>query len=238
MPVRIGFDLDGVLADMDSAIAEVAERLFGAGSAPLSPDDLEPEGVPDENAEEAAPAGPVGDDPSRRREIWREVRGIENFWETLRETEAGVVTRLAALADERHWEVVFLTQRPTTAGDTTQRQSQRWLASLGFTHPSVCVVDGSRGKVADALGLDLVVDDRSENCLDVVTDSKAKAVLIWRGDQQNVVPNARRLGIEVAGSIGECLDELAAGRWLPKPEGGGVIGRLKRWLDSTSRASE
>jgi hypothetical protein len=82
-----------------------------------------------------------------------------------------------------------------------------------------------------------VVDDRPENCLDVVTDSKAKAVLIWHGDQQNVVPNARRLGIDVVGSIGECLDRLAAGEWTP-PIPGGLVGRLKRWLDPSSNPPE
>ena len=237
MPVRIGFDLDGVLADMDTSIAEVTGRLFGAGSAPVPRDDLDPERHPGEAAAEQAMASQTSPQPSRAREVWREIRETENFWETLHETEPGVVARLAALADERGWEVVFLTQRPVTAGNTIQRQSQQWLASLGFAHPSVCVVERSRGKVADALGLDLVVDDRSENCLDVVTDSKAKAVLIWRGDQPHVEPNARRLGIEVARSTGVCLDRLAAGEWLPKTSGG-LVGRLKRWLDPSSRPPE
>jgi beta-phosphoglucomutase-like phosphatase (HAD superfamily) len=237
VPVRIGFDLDGVLADMDSAVAAVAERLFGAGSVPLSSDDLDPEEDDGNTHTERAPEGPAAAQPSRGREIWREIRGTENFWETLEETESGAVARLAALADERRWEVVFITQRPPTTGATTQRQSQRWLAALGFAYPSVCVVSVSRGKVAAALDLDIVVDDRPENCLDVVTDSKAKAVLIWHGDQQNVVPNARRLGIDVVGSIGECLDRLAAGEWMPQPPGG-LLGRLKRWLDPSSNPPE
>ena len=233
MPVRIGFDLDGVLADLDAAIVEVTERLFGAGTAPPPPEEVDVERDPDGAGAEQPPADAVALHPSRGRDVWREIRATENFWETLKETEPGVVARLAALADERRWEVVFVTQRPSTAGATVQRQSQKWLDGLGFTYPSVCVVDGSRGKVADALGLDLVVDDRSENCLDVVTDSKAKAVLVWRGNQPHIVPNARRLGIEVARSIGECLDELAAGRWLPASPRG-LIGRLKRWLDPSS----
>jgi len=238
VPVRIGFDLDGVLADMDAAMIALAERLFGADSTEVSSSDLDPERAPAEAVPEGASPGTPGQRRSRGRDIWREVRKIENFWETLGEIETGAVARLAELADERGWEVVFITQRPSTAGDTTQRQSQRWLAALGFAYPSVCVVSGSRGKVAEALDLDLVVDDRSENCLDVVTDSKAKAVLIWRGDQQHVVPNARRLGIEVTGSVGECLDRLAAGEWLPKAPGGGLVGRVKRWLDPSSDLPE
>lgn len=235
--MRIGFDLDGVFADLDSAIAATAERLFEAGASALSPDDLDPGQDAGDTAPEQSPAGPAGPQPSRRRAIWSQVRETENFWETLGETEAGAVARLAALADEHRWEVVFLTQRPPTAGAATQRQSQRWLAARGFAHPSVCVVSGSRGKVAAALDLDLVVDDRPENCLDVAADSKAKAVLIWHGDQQHIVPNARRLGIDIVGSIGECLDRLAAGEWRPKAAGG-LVGHLKRMIDPSSRPPE
>jgi hypothetical protein len=228
--IRIGFDLDGVLADMDAAIAVIMERLSGTGSAPLPPEEIDTAPDTVETEAEQEPAIDAVMPPSRHRDVWREIRGTENFWETLGETEAGAVARLAALADERNWEIVFLTQRPPTSGVTVQRQSQRWLAARGFTYPSVCVVNGSRGKVAAALGLDLLVDDRPENCLDVVSDSKAKAVLIWRGDEQHAVPNARRLGIEVVGSIGECLDNLAAGRWLPTSRSAGLLGRVRTWL--------
>ncbi len=124
VPTRIGVDLDGVLADLDAAVAEVSERLFGPGSAQPSPGDFDPERNGDAAAPEEAAASPASPPPARAREIWREIRGTENFWETLKETEAGAVARLAALADEHRWDVVFLTQRPTTAGGATQRQSQ------------------------------------------------------------------------------------------------------------------
>jgi hypothetical protein len=89
-----------------------------------------------------------------------------------------------------------------------QIQSQRWLETHGFRYPSVFVVQRSRGKIADALELDAVVDDRPENCLDVVVDSKAKPILIWPGDAKNVPPGAKRLGVRVVTSISEALDVL------------------------------
>jgi hypothetical protein len=92
------------------------------------------------------------------------------------------------------------------AGDTVQIQSQRWLEAQGFRLPSVFVVRRSRGKVADALELDAVVDDRPENCLDVAVDSKAKPILIWPGDPKHIPPGARRLGVRVVTSISEALD--------------------------------
>ena len=93
--------------------------------------------------------------------------------------EPGAVAYLAAIAAERRWDVLFVTTRPASAGDTTQVQSQRWLETHGFPRPSVYVVKGSRGKIAEALQLDAVIDDRPENCLDVVVESTARAILVW-----------------------------------------------------------
>ncbi len=73
--------------------------------------------------------------------------------------------------------MIFLTSRPQTSGRTVQRQSQRWLERHGFVMPSVFVVHGSRGRIAEALDLDVVIDDRPDNCLDIVLESKAGAVL-------------------------------------------------------------
>ena len=48
----------------------------------------------------------------QERELWDAVRSTPNFWETLDETEPGIVARLAATATERRWDVIFLTSRP------------------------------------------------------------------------------------------------------------------------------
>ncbi len=112
------------------------------------------------------------------------MRGRENFWETLDEIEPGALSRLYRLVCDRRWELIFLTSRPETAGDTAQAQSHRWLAAHGFPAPSVFVVHGSRGRIAAALNLDVLVDDRPENCLDVAIDSSARAILVWRGDEE------------------------------------------------------
>jgi hypothetical protein len=137
------------------------------------------------------------------------VAGTENFWEGVPETEPGIVARLARLADERRWEVIFLTQRPPTAGATVQQQTQAWLRRHGYDMPSVYTTRGSRGAIAAALNLDAVVDDRFEGCVDVVDDSAARAVLIWRESDDRVSARARRLGITVVRSAGECLSLLA-----------------------------
>jgi hypothetical protein len=259
MSLRIAFDLDGVLADMDAGLVRQAETVFGeeiaralqAGEAltqlearqeAASPDD--PSDVQDPQVASSAGAAAEGTPPVARlhmsarqeRRLWRHIATVENFWETLAETEPGIVARLAQIAAERRWEIVFLTKRPKTMGATSQVQSQRWLVSKGFPLPSVYVVQGSRGRIAAALDLDVVIDDRPENCLDVSIDSKARAILIWREDKKAQPAAARRLGIGVVRSVGDCLEVLTT---LDKPDAQqdpGLLARVRKLLGLKEQA--
>ena len=243
--------MDGVFADMEAELVRQAEILFGEtmtrrlqdSAAPADPATATPNTPADPPSDDrsstppAADAVPENTPPliklnltSRQpRRLWRHVESIENFWQTLEELEPGVIPRLASLVAARRWEIIFLTKRPQSAGLTAQVQSQLWLESKGFPRPSVFVVQGSRGRIAAALGLDIVVDDRPENCLDVVVDSKARAILVWRDSEQQLPSAARRLGIGVVKSVAECLDILTqvddGARQDP-----GVVTRVMRLL--------
>jgi hypothetical protein len=133
------------------------------------------------------------------------------------------------MVTQRKWELIFLTSRPETRGDKAQLQSFRWLVSKGYLTPSIFVVHGSRGKIASALHLDVIVDDRPENCLDVAVDSSARAILVWPGDEAKVPGSARQLGIGAVSSISQCLDILEQID-QKDADGGGMIDRLKRLL--------
>lgn len=152
----------------------------------------------------------------------------EDFWERLTEFEPGAVARLAGMAESRRWEVIFLTDRPPTPGATAQIQSQRWLESKGFILPSVYVVRGSRGRVAAALDLDLVIDAAPEHAAEVVEDSGARAILVWRFDRQALPVEAHRADIKVVGSTADCLDVLNAMAG-PTPRDG-FLTRVRRML--------
>jgi hypothetical protein len=241
MSLRIAFDCDGVIADLDSALAEIATRLFGqpaaaeadgagrehpgtwTSAAPADPAAKAPTEGPTAEEEQVEPARFRALTRKQQHDIWGVVRNTENFWESLTETEPGAVARLATLARTLEWEVIFITQRPSSGGENTQLQTQRWLVAHGFDLPSVYVIKGSRGKVAAALSLDVVVDDRPENCLDVKLESRARAILIWNANFADIPPNAQRLGIEPVAGIGACLDLLAAHR----PDRPGLFARLR-----------
>ncbi len=214
--MRIAFDLDGTIADLHTPFARAALDLFPeldpAAVAPPQVGASPPDPGQSVNDGTAAPALSTLELPLSNEQagaVWRTLEAIENFWETLEELEPGSIGRLAQLADERRWEVIFITSRPRSRGRTIQRQSQRWLERCGFPLPSVYVVHGSRGRVADALALDVVVDDRPENCLDVVLESAAGSILVWRGQESGVPASARRMGIAVVPTIAACLDALA-----------------------------
>jgi hypothetical protein len=249
--LRIAFDLDGVLADLESEMVRQTETLFGehmaqrlraratrptelglAASAP-SPDRADDGPVQEVRAVDVAsdtePVARLRMTARQESRLWRQVESIDGFWESLREIEPGAVERLATLATDRRWEMIFLTKRPDCVGATAQVQSQRWLDAHGFPLPSVYVVHGSRGRVAAALALDVVVDDRPENCLDVVVDSRARAILVWREDEQLLPAAARRLGIGVVKSVAECLDILTQIDSTPG-ERTGVMDRVMRLL--------
>jgi hypothetical protein len=235
MPLRVGFDMDGTVADMYFALHREAVKLFGEEVLRKAAyKTKKPQEAGNEQAGNSNPGGASGDahapaekvakpeDDSatnlamqelhltarQQMQLWDHVKKVENFWTSLPELEPGIISRIAKTARERRWEVIFLTTRPSTAGDLVQLQSQQWLEAHGFQYPSVYVVQRSRGKIADALGLDAFVDDRPENCLDIAVESKAKVILVWHGNVTDVPAGAKRLGVQPVTTISEAIGLL------------------------------
>ena len=242
MPLRIGFDLDGTVADMYSALHVEALKLFGddvvakssVKKAPPGPDSPDGPVAPDQEESTGALAmEELHLTAHQQMQLWDHVKKIENFWTTLPELEPGIIARIAKTAAARRWEIIFLTTRPSTAGELTQLQSQRWLDAHGFRYPSVMVVQRSRGRIADALQLDAFVDDRPENCLDIAVESKAKVILVWHGQMKDVPAGAKRLGVRPVQTISEALallEQLDDVRKQP-----GIIRSIKRAFGRDNR---
>ena len=212
MSLRIAFDLDGVLADLGSVYDEVAKRVRETdegGNDRQDAEGVDPRSASDsgEEGEFAGEALASGEAAGVDKLVWREIRATPDFWMTLEPFEPDAIRRMAELSGRYQWEVFFLTQRPQTAGETVQRQTQRWLESQGFDLPSV-IVSGSRGKLADALGLDVLVDDTVQHCVDVRSESRARPILVRRQEDPVIEKNATRLGIEIVRTVMQCLDDL------------------------------
>ena len=221
MPLRIGFDMDGVLADFAAEYRAVEERLYGPAAQPTRPGNPEEaesgtpsteDGTskPEDEKREAADGATRGRLALRRRGdvVWQTIAATPNFWTTLKPTAEGAVRRIYEMTLRHRWEVFFITRRPATKGDTVQRQTQRWLVEQGFDLPSVLVIAGSRGAAAGALRLDYHVDDNAQNCIEVKAESGARPILITDPDDEATATNARRLGIGTATTIAAALDIL------------------------------
>jgi hypothetical protein len=192
MSLRVGVDLDGVVADFrtafEAAAAEAGVRVVG-GDGSLMPGDV------------------VSSRDLRR--VWDLVKRTPNWWVHLAPYEPAQIPRLYELTRRLRWEVVFMTRRPATAGDPVQFQSQWWLEQQGFYYPAVVTVPGSRGDLANALRLDVVVDDQLMNCIDVVAGSTAKAVFLMR-DALDAAAQEQGVsrGVGVVSSFEEAVDVL------------------------------
>jgi len=230
MHLRVACDLDGTLANLEHALQREAQRIFGelVSVRAHTPRRVT---VPSRDHVDARDSRSGGAIPRvlnalEQRRLWSHVSEIDNFWETLQEIEPDAISRLAATAAARRWEVIFLTSRPDTAGDPVQVQSQRWLRTHGFEWPSVCVVSESRGSIAASLSLDAVIDDSPENCVDVTADSSAAPLLVWRDAADRLPPGLRRLPIHVVSSIADAIEYLtrfSADATEPRPR----LGRLR-----------
>lgn len=207
MPLKVGFDIDGVLADFKSGFRAVAQELIpGTASQPsaaLSPADI--------------------------TRVWERIARIPNWWATLKPYEPAEIRRLYDSVRAHRWELVFVTNRPPSGGDTVQLQTQWWLEQYGFLMPAVITVPGSRGDVANALRLDLMIDDQAVNCAEVVGGSTTKALLLLREETEAARQHALSRGIGVVNTLAQAIDIVEQLReTLPKRRG--RMMRLADWF--------
>lgn len=210
--------MDGTLADLSSAYAELEERLFGPADATHEQPAPELREVEQHTGEALAGVSKQGKSATHtrsrrsathhRENVWEAIEATPNFWTTLKPIDAVAIKRLYELTGEHHWEVFFITQRPQTAGGTVQSQTHAWLVEHGFSTPSVIPLSGGRGRAAAALRLDYLVDDTPQNCVDVLSDSSARAILLVDPDDALSAASARRLGIGTAHTVSDALDLL------------------------------
>ncbi len=193
MSLRVAFDIDGVLADFRTAFQEAADEAGISGRL-------------------QTPESSTNDPLSSReiKAIWAHVKRSSNWWTRLHAYEPVQLARLYELARRWKWEVVFMTRRPSTDGDPVQFQTQWWIEQHGFYYPAVVTVPGSRGELANALRLDVIVDDQLLNCVDVVGGSTAKALLLLRdGPDRATEDHAISRGIGVVKTLEEAIDVLS-----------------------------
>jgi hypothetical protein len=209
--LRLGIDVDGVVADFQSAFRALAERELGL------------------------PASDVETELSKSDvdRLWRVVADTTNWWLDVPAYEPDQIKRLYAQARTARWEMFFMTSRPPSAGDSVQLQTQVWLERHGYFLPSVLTTpSGARGEVARSLRLDLALDDRMVNCLEIISASNSKALMLLRPPAE---PRAREAaearGIGVVSSLAEALDAVERLAQLLTTRRGRLV-RLADWFQA------
>lgn len=209
--MRIGFDIDGVLADFIGSyqrlfVEESGGNLFGPS------DHIDP---------------PCWDWPQYRGysdsvvgRVWARITADDTFWMNL--NPMGNVLTLGQMLYEleRKHEVYFITNR---AGLRVKRQTEIWLIDH-LRYPARCqgvfptvLVSSAKGVMCKALNLDVYIDDNYENCADAkLTSPTTRTYMLDRLYNRqtrvnNVLVNYAPLaGVPKVKTLGEMFDtELA-----------------------------
>ena len=217
--IRVGFDVDGVLANFNKTFRETAAQIEGTtGQDPSSPT-------------------PRGLGAAAMKRVWDHISRTPQWWLQLEAYEPEQIERIYRTSRERRWEVYFMTTRPASAGETTQFQTQWWLESHRFPMPAVLTVPGSRGDAANALKLDITVDDRLTNCVDIIAASRSKAVLVLRREDQTVRDQELARGIGVVTTLAAAIDAVEQFEEI-KRASSGRLSRLADWFKPSKNDEE
>lgn len=149
--MRIGVDVDGVLADFNSAFINRVITVTGRDLFPPRPFDIPTWNYPEHY-------GYTADEVSA---VWEDIKADAGFWYTLNgypETRSTLAT-LAGFNQD----IYFVTARP---GVRSKQQTEQWLVDMGFIYPTV-LISSAKGLCARALNLTHYIDDRWENVVDV-----------------------------------------------------------------------
>jgi hypothetical protein len=205
--MRVGFDMDGVIADFNSGMHEL---MVGMTERDLFPPSFHKEGPRTWNF-------PLdyGYTPEEINAAWEVIKADPMFWMSLDPHHDALSTlKLVWGLLEKNHEVYFITNR---MGVAAKRQSEIWLLQhlilpttgknymhrAGYPphHPTV-LLSGEKGLCALALQLDAYVDDRFENIEDVTFHSpKTRAYLLHKPYNEGRVSRGVRIK-----TLGEMLD--------------------------------
>lgn len=160
--MRIGVDVDGVLADFNTAFIRRVKDVTGR--------DLFPEGYEPTTWNYPESLGYTREEVSK---VWDHVTADPTFWLNL-SPYWDAMTVLERLRTEfGNDDVYFITSRP---GVRAKAQTEVWLAthSGDFTWNPTVLISSEKGACAKALKLDYYVDDRFENVHDVLRQTGAR----------------------------------------------------------------
>lgn len=154
--LRIGIDVDGILADFNPGYKALVEATTAVRLPEISAT------FPD-TWNYAVDAGVT---PEEDKAIWKIISESQSFWYDLDPYPEAIpfLKRLSDFPDSV--DTYFITSRP---GMVSKKQTEDWLETFGYVgdkFPTV-LISSNKGDCASALRLTHYIDDRNENCWDV-----------------------------------------------------------------------
>ena len=157
--LKVGVDLDGVLANFTSAFKQEAEQVL----------DRRLEGSP-VNWEMSN----WMTDAEQTR-VWNRIKASEDWFQLYVNPLPGVSRNIIHL--DKYADPYFVSTRIQTAGKPIKVQSQIWLNELGVEYPTV-VITKDKGLVCKALGIAAFIDDKPENLEDIAKESPSTQLFL------------------------------------------------------------
>lgn len=165
--LKIGIDLDGVLANFIAEYRKVCSQVSGR----ILPTDQVDWDASNWELTKA-----------QHDEAWKIITATDNFYANLKPLESCIIEKVKELADK--YRLYFITTRPPTAGWPIENQSAWWIEYFCNLRFPTVIVSKEKGQVAAALGLDAFLDDAPAN-IENVAKYSPKTKLFLRDQQYN-----------------------------------------------------
>lgn len=179
MSLKLGFDVDGVLADFNASFIERVVKVIGDDRFPERPFEIPTWNYPQY----------FGYTDEECDKVWEDIKLDKTFWADLKPYPGvqDAMEKITQLWEVGH-DIYFITNRP---GQQPKLQTEAWIINMGTGLLPTVLISADKGGCAKALSLDFYIDDKTENC-EAVAKTFTNTLMIER-PWNNVVKGVPRI---------------------------------------------
>jgi len=187
MALHVGIDVDGIVADFNTAFMDLFVKLTGEDRFGTPRPDITCWNYSTEQ---------FGYTKEQDRTVWQAIIRGDSFWRDLPPYKGTLefLTTLSAMGVR----VTFITSR---VGQNVVGQTRDWLTANGYPYPEV-IISSNKGDTCRRIGVTHYLDDKNENCTDVA----GRGVSTWMLAHPY---NQEQPGVPRITALGEFLDVIA-----------------------------